>query len=152
MATIEQYAAYLDASKIPLRLSALNEEDWPIVLSLWYLYEDGLLYCATPETAQIVGYLRRKPACGFEVAADQPPYCGVRGRALASLDRSRGAELLDRLLVRYVGGLENDLARALLARSVAEMAVCLKPLTVSAWNFRERMAGSAGGEQKVCPD
>lgn len=144
---------YLQQTVIPLRLAAADGAGWPVVLSLWYLYEGGALFCATPRLAKVVDYLRSEPRCGFEVAGDQPPYCGVRGRALATIDEQRGLEILERLLVRYVGDIDNPLARSLLGRSVAEVAIRLEPQGMSTWNFKERMAGAvAGREDKICPE
>ena len=144
---------YLKEIQIPLRLSCLSASGWPVVLSLWYLYEDGSLFCATPKAARVVAYLKGESRCAFEVASDQPPYCGVRGRAVASIEEDRGIEILERLLVRYLGGADNELALQLLSRKQPEVAIRLKPQSYHAWNFSERMAASlAGDTQKICPD
>ncbi len=144
---------YLQAITIPLRLSCVDETGWPVVLSLWFLYEDGCFYCATPERAKVVGYLRREPRCAFEVAADEPPYCGVRGRAVATIDQETGLETLARLLVRYLGGTDNPLAETLLSRDEPEVAIRLEPQTFHTWNFSQRMKGSTPSvDDKLCPD
>lgn len=146
---VEQYLA---ESRIPVRLACVNEDGWPVVLSLWYLYEDGALYCATQEAAKVVGYLRAEPRCGFEVAADEPPYCGVRGRALATVEPARGPEILERLLRRYLGGIDNALAEKLLSKSETEVAIRLEPQSRYVWNFGERMVRSLEEvEPKICP-
>ena len=150
--TEDPIQSYLQEIKIPLRLSCVDEQGWPVVLSLWFLYEDGNFYCATPERARVVGYLRREPRCAFEVAADQPPYCGVRGRAVATIETESGLRTLERLLTRYVGGTENPLARKLLNRDEPEVAIRLKPQSFHTWNFSERMKGSTPGvDDKPCP-
>jgi nitroimidazol reductase NimA-like FMN-containing flavoprotein (pyridoxamine 5'-phosphate oxidase superfamily) len=143
---------YLQEIKIPLRLSCVDEAGWPVVLSLWFLYENGSFYCATPERAKVVSYLRREPRCAFEVAADQPPYCGVRGRAVAAIDQEAGLQVLARLLERYVGGTDNSLAQKLLNRDGPEVAIRLEPQSFHSWNFSERMRDStpAAGD-KPCP-
>jgi nitroimidazol reductase NimA-like FMN-containing flavoprotein (pyridoxamine 5'-phosphate oxidase superfamily) len=147
-----QAIAYLDAIRIPLRLSCVTTSGWPFVLSLWYLHDAGRLVCATLETARIVDYLRREPRCGFEVAADQPPYCGVRGRALAAIVPAAGPETLERLIDRYLGGRDNGLARWLLARSQHEVAIVLTPVQVFTWNYQQRMADALpGGPERICP-
>jgi hypothetical protein len=143
---------FLQESKIPLRLSCVMESGWPAVLSLWYLFDEGSLFCATPETARVVSYLRAEPRCSFEVASDQPPYCGVRGRAIAMIDRERGVEILERLLFRYLGGVDNPLAKKLLARPGFEVAIRLEPQNFYTWNFTNRMADSLARESaKLCP-
>lgn len=144
---------YLTRAEIPLRLSCISNTGWPVVLSLWYLYEDGHLFCATPQVAKVVSYVMEEPRCAFEIASDRPPYCGVRGRALATIEPDRGLEILERLLVRYMGGTDNELAQRLLGRSQAEVAIRLTPQSHHTWNFSERMARSIPSiKQKVCPD
>lgn len=107
---------YLKAVCIPLRLACTRSDGWPVVLSLWFEYDQGMLYCANHKKARVISYLHDNPRCAFEVAGDQPPYCGVRGQGIVTLDNSRGAEVLERLLKRYVGGLDNPLAQTEFAR------------------------------------
>lgn len=143
---------YLQESIIPLRLSCISTSGWPVVLSLWYLFEDGYLYCATPQSARIVSYLTNESRCAFEVASDQPPYCGVRGRALATIEPERGLEILRRLLTRYLGGTDSPLAQQLLGRSRPEVAIRLSPQSLHTWNFANRMKDSLNGPtKKICP-
>lgn len=150
--TDESIRNYLQEIKIPLRLSCVDQTGWPVVLSLWFLYEDGSFYCATPEQAKVVSYLHQEPRCAFEIAADLPPYCGVRGRAVATIEQETGIQVLERLLVRYVGGTDNPLARNLLNRDQPEVAIRLHPQSFHSWNFSQRMKDStpAAGD-KPCP-
>lgn len=143
---------YLRQVVIPVRLGCRTESGWPMVLSLWYLYQDGLIKCATQDAARVVAYLRNDPRCAFEIAADVPPYCGVRGQGRAEIDETSGAEVLERLLERYVGDLDAPLARQLLRRSDSEVAIVIKPLQVFAWDFTDRMADTFPElPPKVCP-
>lgn len=144
---------YLLESRIPLRLSCLTSSGWPAVLSLWYLYEGGMLYCATHRKARVIEYLQNNSRCAFEIASDHPPYCGVRGPALASLDSERGPEILERLLLRYLGNKESSLARQLLQRADDEIAIRLRPQNLYSWNFTARMRDSLRGSiDKICPE
>jgi hypothetical protein len=146
-------AAYLEETQIPLRLSCMTSSGWPMVLSLWYLYRDQALFCATQQRAKVVGYLENDARCAFEVASDQPPYCGVRGQGWASLDKVLGPEVLQQLLERYLGGTDNPLARRLLAQSHSETAIIIKPVRIFTWNFTDRMKDSIPIETvKPCPD
>jgi hypothetical protein len=130
---------YLRTAVLPVRLASIAADGSPVVLSLWYLYEDGAIWCATQRTARIIARLEREPRCGFEIAADSIPYRGVRGRARATIDVHRGATLLPRLLNRYLGGTDSPLAARLLARAEHEVAICLDHMRVSTWDFTERM-------------
>ena len=64
---------YLTEMVVPVRLAALDGSGWPLVLSLWFRWRDGALWCATSPESSIVKLLRRDGRCGFEVAADAPP-------------------------------------------------------------------------------
>lgn len=144
---------YLQETIIPLRLATATTTGWPVVLSLWYLFEEGSLYCATQQQAQVVTYLLQEPRCGFEVAADQPPYCGVRGRAIATIEPQRGIEILRRLLIRYLGNDINQLAQKLLSRPTPEVAIRIDLQSSSTWNFSNRMADTKTSDiVKMCPD
>jgi len=143
---------YLNQVKIPLRLACVDPNGWARVLSLWYLYEDGLLYCATQNNAKVVAYLNHDARCSYEIAADTPPYCGVRGRATAELNPAIGGRVLEKLLMRYVGSLETQLSQKLLSKQASEVAIVLTPVTLHTWDYSERMQQDASSTQpKVCP-
>jgi hypothetical protein len=126
-----------------------------MVVSLWYIHQNGQLLCATQKTAKIVSYLKYDPRCAFEIAEDRPPYCGVRGQAKAIIDEAIGAVVLEQLLHRYLGGIQNSLAKKLLAKSETEVAIVLDPTRVFTWDFSSRMKdiGKPRLEYipKVCP-
>ena len=144
---------YLEKAVIPLRLSCATLNGWPIVLSLWYLYRDRQLFCATEETAKVVAYLTREPRCGFEIASDLPPYCGVRGQSLATIDVDLGTDTLRQLLLRYLGGTDNPLAERLLSRNRTEVAIIIGPVNLHTWDFSERMKDSVTTDTaKPCPE
>ena len=146
---------YFQNTVIPLRLSCNSTASWPVVLSLWYLFEDGAFYCATPRKARVVKYLKADPRCAYEIASDSPPYCGVRGRALATIHENLGIEILERLLIRYQGTTANKLARSLLGRSQAEVAIRITPESYHTWNFSSRMNDipmSNIYNGRVCPE
>ncbi len=134
-----QTAQFLTSSVLPLRLGCIGEDGVPLVVSLWYLFDGGRLWCALHESAAVLRYLRATPKCGFEVAGDGPPYCGVRGQASVFIDKPRGATLLDELLARYQIRTESKLARWLTSRAADEYAVALSPQWLTAWDYRARM-------------
>ena len=65
---------------IPMRLSVISKAGWPVVLSLWFLFEDGVLKCASRGHSKVILFLQSNPRCGLEIAGESPRImvCGVR--------------------------------------------------------------------------
>ena len=154
-ADLMEMNTYLESVRIPLRLACTTESGWPMAVSLWFKHQNGRLFCATQKSARVVSYLQNDPRCAFEISADLPPYCGVRGQAIASIDESIGVEILAQLLVRYLGGMDSALARILIAKSDDEVAIILKPVKIYTWDFSSRMQDvilpKFNLTDKVCP-
>ena len=155
VSSLTEIDAFLDAVRIPVRLACKTETDWPMVVSLWYRHQSGQLHCATQKSARVVSYLQYDPRCAFEIAEDRPPYCGVRGQAIATIDESMGAVVLKQLLQRYLGSTQNSLAEQLLAKSETEVAIVLKPIRIFTWDYSDRMRDLVQPiselKTKVCP-
>lgn len=132
---------YLLDTRIPARLSVLTADGAPIVVSHWFIFEDGRLHCAARDSAAVVACLRRDPRCGFEIAADQPPYRGLRGRGRAGLAVDRDRALLARLHDRYLGPTETGFRRWLLGAEEPEIAIAIESDTMMSWDYGRRMAG-----------
>ena len=133
---IEQYFAQ---KTIPLRLSVISRAGWPVVLSLWYLFEDGVFKCATRRNAKVVDMIDGNPRCGLEVAGETLPYHGVRGQGVATIDEQNGAAMLERLADRYIGQKETPFRRWLLAGTHDEVAITITPIRLMSWDYRDRM-------------
>ena len=136
---------YLTDSDIPIRLSCLSTLDWPMVLSLWYVYIDEKFYCATQNTARIIKYLKRSPKCGFEIAGDRFPYRGIRGYGNTSILEDKGEDILRILLQKYFKGQETStLYKLLLSEKHLqnEVAIEITPVHIFEWDFKKRMSDS----------
>jgi nitroimidazol reductase NimA-like FMN-containing flavoprotein (pyridoxamine 5'-phosphate oxidase superfamily) len=138
--TSAEAQSFLCATAIPLRLSAVSPSGFPIVVSLWFVSDKNVIWCATSKAAKVVRFLSANKKCGFEVAADQPPYRGLRGQARAKICPDRGQEILVRLIDRYLENREGRLARWLLARAEGEVAIRLDPIRIQSWDYTSRMA------------
>jgi hypothetical protein len=134
--------SFVDAHPIPLKVSVLTESGWPLLCSLWTMAEGDHLVVATKRSAKVVECLARDPRCAFELSVEQPPYLGIRGRALATIDEHRGREVLDQVLVRYLGNLEVPLAKRLRAEADHEVAIVLNLELVYSWDYTKRMETS----------
>ncbi|MCB1842873.1 MAG: pyridoxamine 5'-phosphate oxidase family protein [Halioglobus sp.] len=130
---------YLGDSRYPLRLACVGADGFPRVVSVWYLYIEGELLCVSHRASQLVGLLQRSERVGFEVAPNEPPYCGVRGQGIASLHESGQEKVLPTLLERYLGGTDSSLGQWLLSRLDEEMLIRVRPLRLFSWDYRQRM-------------
>ncbi len=130
---------FLDSTVIPMRL-ATHGSVGPMVQSLWFLFDGSALWCCTQRDSVVATRLRSDPRCGFEIAGDEPPYRGVRGRGVASMDAVLAAGLLERLIIRYLDDSESSLASWLQSRVADEVAIRIDSLVVSSWDYSSRMS------------
>jgi nitroimidazol reductase NimA-like FMN-containing flavoprotein (pyridoxamine 5'-phosphate oxidase superfamily) len=144
--TRDQIADYLTTSLIPMRV-ATSGRHFPLVQSLWFVYADTALWCATQRDSVVVRRITAHPRVGFEIAADSPPYRGVRGHGRAALLTEPAREVLTRLIDRYLGDRQVPLAQWLLARADTEVAIRIDHLAVTSWDFSARMSASDGRTQ-----
>ena len=136
---------YLASSVFPLRLACTGKDGFPRVVSVWYLHEDQCLYCVSHRDSQLIALLRESNRVGFEVAPNEPPYCGVRGQGYAELREQGAGEILEKLLGRYLGGGESKLGQWLLSRRDEEILIAISPQRIFSWDYRERMKGASHG-------
>jgi len=83
--------------------------------------------------------LSKDDRIGFEVAADAPPYRGVRGTGVASLSTDDVEPTLRRLIERYQGDDRTDLSDWLMSRIDSEVAITIVPSTLTSWDYSPRM-------------
>ena len=137
--SLQQIHQYWDSAVIPIRLASAGSPG-PTVQSLWFLPQEDALWCCTQKDALVVRRLQADPLCGFEIAGDHPPYRGVRGHGRAVLQPGQASEILPRLLARYAIAAESSLATWLLSRLEDEVAIAITDLSVTSWDYAERMA------------
>jgi hypothetical protein len=135
----ERIKRFLRENRIPVRVACNGASGHPVLISLWFIALEDMLWCATPRTARIASILTRDPRCAFEVSVEKPPYCGVRGPAIATLHDDRGEEILHKLIDRYLGSSTSRLAQFLLARVESETAIGIEPKTLVSWDYEKRM-------------
>ena len=140
--TREQTAKFLDDVLIPMRIAVNSSSGCPIVLSVWFLRDGDSLIGATRPTSTLIRCLEKSSECGFEIGPDTPPYHGVRGKAVASIESSRGGQVLDQLLIKYQGGLDSPLAKRLRKHAADEVCFRLNPTLLITWDYSSRMASA----------
>ena len=138
----ESDTKYLLEATIPLRLAFVTNSGWPFIVSLWYVYQDQKLYCATHKSAKILNHLRSGQKCAFEIGNNEPPYRGIRGRGTMTLLQGRGEQVLKTLLSRYLKNVDSPLAKRLLARSQDEIVIEIRLERTYSWDYTKRMRES----------
>ncbi len=137
--TEPEIEAFLRDAVIPVRIASNGRDGVPMVQSMWFVYDDDALWCATQADAVLAQRLGADPHVGFEVAGDAMPYHGVRGTGRAEVLAAPAAVVLRSLIDRYHGSDGSPFARWLLARVDTEVAIRITDLAVVSWDYRSRM-------------
>jgi len=140
---------FLTERRVPIRLSCRTPGGGLWMLSLWYEFRDGSLWCATAASADVVGFLEHDPGVAFEVSVNDPPYRGVRGQGRATVEPDPEKTVLRSLLERYLDGTDSGLARRLLDRDREEVTIRIDPTRVATWDYADRMAHSSDREDRA---
>ena len=135
----EEIDKFIPDSKIPIRIAFMKSTDLPAVISLWYVCNNGKIYCAAQKTAKIVSYLQKNHLCGFEIAADKPPYKGIRGEGTTRILNATGAYVLELLMEKYLGEKESALSKFLRDNSKTEVAIEITPQKIFRYDYSKRM-------------
>ncbi|MDX1533580.1 MAG: pyridoxamine 5'-phosphate oxidase family protein, partial [Nitrosopumilaceae archaeon] len=124
----------------PLRFSTMTPSGYPSIISLWYLYRDGKIYCATQKNAKVVSYIKQNNKCAFEITTGHFPYKGIRGHGKVTLREDIAIEILNSLIDRFIGNKESYLSRYLLKRKNDEVALEITPKKLFPWDYSKRMS------------
>ena len=124
----------------PLRFSTMTPSGYPSIISLWYMYKDGKIYCATQKNAKVVSYIKQNNRCAFEITTGHFPYKGIRGHGKVTLREDIAIEILNSLIDRFIGNKESYLSRYLLKRKHDEVALEITPKKLFPWDYSKRMS------------
>ncbi len=140
---VDQIETILETATIPVRIACMTPGEKLWMLSLWFLYRDGKLHCATSKQADVIRYLTANEHVAFEISTNDPPYSGVRGNGETSIADDPNKELLRTLLERYLGSTKTPLARRLLSDDREEVTISIEPSVVFGWDYSDRMSGTS---------
>ena len=128
-------------AKIPIRIAFVDSNNEPKVISLWYVCINGKIFCATQKSAKIVKHLKENPICGFEIAADSPPYKGLRGKGIVRILENNDKKILRILMDKYLDDKESKLSQFLEDNSKTEVAIKITPKKIINYDYSQRMEG-----------
>lgn len=148
---IDRVEQFLSEATIPIRLAVSGRSGVPLVVSLWFVWDAGSIWCATQSGSRLAAALRERRDLGFEVAADAPPYRGVRGQGRADLAPADGVRVLERLLQRYRIGQGSRLDGYLRANAATEVALRISPTWIRSWDSSSRMSDAVGTPPQRLP-
>ncbi len=114
--TETQTVDFLSKSKLNLLLGTIDESGEPNVHPVWYLYDNGKLYVETAKTAKKTKNIRNKNSVYFCVDDEIMPYKGVRGKGTVRIleDIQSNIPLAEKIMIKYTGNLENEVAKFLM--------------------------------------
>lgn len=123
-----QTKEFLTNSKLNLLLGTIDQKGQPNVHPVWYLYENEKLYLETAKTARKAQNVRSNNNVYFCIDDEKVPYKGVRGKALAKTIQEipEIIPIAEKIMVKYTGDLENNVAKFLLEGVKGGMSVLLE--------------------------
>lgn len=143
--TDDEVGKFLE-SKLNMQLATLDEEGYPMIQPIWFLYdkEAGKIYTGTQKATKKVQNIRRNPdKIYFSIDDDNFPYKGVKGRGVAKVseDVQRNLPIVEKINMKYLGTLEHPLAKMLMdnTRNGVEVVIEITPKFFSAWDFGKAM-------------
>lgn len=143
--TEEEVNSFLK-SKLNLQLATIDEDGYPSIQPVWFLYdkESGKIYISTQKTTRKARNLsKNSDKIYFSIDDENLPYKGVKGRGVARISENIdwNRPIIEKIIVKYLGTLDNPLALMLLenAKKGIQVVIEITPKFFSAWDFGKSM-------------
>jgi general stress protein 26 len=135
----DQINGYLDTIVLPCRLASIDKNGFPQVTSMWFLHSDKCIYLSARSKSLTCTRIKRNNKVGFEIAGENPPYSGVRGKGTATLIDAMSKPVLETLIEKYLGSTDSSLAKWLLSNPQSESTIKIVPEWITSWDYSNRM-------------
>lgn len=126
-------ARELLALDVPVRLATLDEDGYPRITPLWFLWEDGVFYMTSVEGRRHLRNLQRDPRASICIDTEEREGpAGARrtrrvtAKGLVELRPDTDDDWTARITRKYVSGAEGE-ALARRRGSVARVVILLRP-------------------------
>jgi uncharacterized pyridoxamine 5'-phosphate oxidase family protein len=143
--TGEEVNKFLE-SKLNLQLATIDEEDFPNIQPIWFLYdkEIGKIYVSTQKMTKKARNIYRNPdKIYFSIDDEHFPYKGVKGKAAARIseDIDWNIPIVEKINIKYLGNIEHPLAKMIMenTRKGTQIVIEIIPEFFSAWDFEKTM-------------
>ena len=112
----------------PVRVASISANGFPLITTLWFIYEDGIFWCITQERTLLRRNLVANPRCAFEISLNKGQrFKLLRGQGLASLDLADGKRMTERMINRYLDDPNGSIASAMRRQAATEYAIAIRP-------------------------
>ena len=136
--TENQAIDFLSKSKLNLLLGTIDNNGDPNVHPVWYLFEDEKFFIETGKNAKKVQNVKMNENVYFCIDDEIVPYKGVRGkgRVTISEDIDKNIPIAEKIMRKYTGSLDNEIAKFLLKGVKEGLSVILTitPKYYSTWD------------------
>lgn len=134
----EQAIDFLTNSKLNLLLGTIDDKGDPNVHPVWYLFDNGKLYVETSKTAKKAANIKNNNSIYFCIDDEKMPYKGVRGKGTARIseDITTNIPIAERIMIKYTGNLENEVAKFLMdgVKNGLSVLVEITPKYMATWD------------------
>lgn len=136
----EQEVMLFLAQPLLMRIALVDDDDYPVAYPVWFLYEDGKFLLTSGRESKKARILRKNSKVYFvidDMTEEHGPR-GVRGKGEAKLvdDPAYTEQIMRREVVRYMGSLENPVAKELLESVKEALVVEVRPKFLAAWIYK----------------
>jgi hypothetical protein len=125
--TAAQITELLTGLSRPVRLASLSPHGYPLISTLWFVYEQEKFWCITQSRTLMRRNLAANPRCAFEITLPGGRYKLLRGQGDAILDLAEGARVTNLMIDRYLDDPQGPVAAKLRAQIPSEYAICITP-------------------------
>ena len=133
-----QVNEFITKSKLNLLLGTTDEKNEPNVHPVWYFYENGKLYVETGKGTKKAQNVYKKNTVYFCIDDEKLPYKGVRGKANARIieEVSEMLPIAEKIMLKYTGSLDNNVAKTLLdgVKNGDSVILEIEPKYFSTWD------------------
>jgi general stress protein 26 len=135
---------FLTTGKLNVHLGTVDENGHANIHPAWYFYDPSKdkIYVETSKQSKKTYNLRKNENIYFCIDDPKPPYKGVRGKGSVKIheDINFNVPIAEKIMVRYLGNLENPGAQALLDMQRKGLSVVLEisPKYYSTWDYSKQ--------------
>ncbi len=136
--TEEETRNFLSNKKLFARIGSIDKKGDPNVHPVWYYFYNDKIYFETGKDARKAQNIKKRSKIYFCIDDDKTPYKGVRGKGVATIlqDVNTSLPIVEKLLIKYTGSLDNKMAKFLFnsVKSGESVVIEITPLFFATWD------------------